>query len=110
MKTIYIDSEFRCHLTDDGTMTAIETDSFDRKCDAYIEGYRLVPSGSTWEREDGVTFTGEMVAPWKPWQELDAAQREYEREQYATLTAENATLTAQLAALDEEYEKGVNSL
>ena len=25
-------------------------------------------------------FHGEMAAPWKPWQELDAAQRVYERE------------------------------
>lgn len=110
MKTIYIDSEFRCHPTDDGTMTAIETDAFDGKCHTYIEGYRLVPSGSTWVRPDGVAFSGEMVAPWKPWRELDDAQREYEREQYATLSTENTTLTAQLADLDEEYEKGVNSL
>jgi len=27
--TIFIDSEFKCHITDDGTMTAVETDSFD---------------------------------------------------------------------------------
>ena len=25
---IYLDSDFRCHLADDGTMTAIETDTF----------------------------------------------------------------------------------
>ena len=29
MKTIYIDSDFKCHLVDDGTMTAVETDFFD---------------------------------------------------------------------------------
>lgn len=108
--TIYLDAEFRCHVTNDGTMTTVETDFFEGKCDTYIEGYRLVPSGSTWVRSDGVTFTGEMVSPAVDWQTLDDAQREYEREQYETLTAENATLTANLAALDEEYEKGVNSL
>lgn len=82
---IYIDSEFKCHASDDGTMTAVETDAFDGKCDAYIEGYRFIPSGQTWTRADGMVFTGEMIAPWKPWDELDAAQREYEREQYTDL-------------------------
>ena len=77
---IYIDTEFVCHITDDGTMTAIETDFFDGKCDAYIEGFRFVPSGSSWTREDGEAFCGEMIAPWKPYSELDAAQREYEKQ------------------------------
>jgi hypothetical protein len=36
-------------------------------------------------REDGTVFSGEMVTPWKPWEELDAVQREYEREQYNDL-------------------------
>lgn len=81
MKTIYIDSAFKCHVTDDGTMTAVETDFFEGKCDAFIEGYRFVPAGESWIREDGKVFTGEMIAPWKPYDELDATQREYEREQ-----------------------------
>lgn len=85
--TIYIDAEFKCHVTDDGTMTAVDTDAFDGKCAAYIEGYRLVPAGETWTRDDGVEFSGEMIAPWKPWAELDAAQREYEREQFADMQA-----------------------
>lgn len=85
MKTIYIDSAYRCHASNDGTMQAVETSFFDGKCDAYIEGYRYIPAGETWTREDGVTFAGEMVSPWKDWQELDAAQGEYEREQYQAL-------------------------
>lgn len=85
MRTIYIDSEFKCHVADDGNMVAVETDAFDDKCDAYIEGYRLVPTGSTWTRADGVEFAGEMISPWKDWQTLDDAQREYEREQYNNL-------------------------
>lgn len=76
---IYIDHEFKCHVTDDGTMTAVETTFFDNKCDAFIEGYRYVPGGAYWVREDGVEFCGEMVAPWKDYRELDSAQREYER-------------------------------
>lgn len=80
---IYIDNDFKCHITDNGTMTAVDTDAFDGKCAAYIEGYRFVPAGETWTRDDGVEFPGEMIAPWRPWAELDAAQREYERQQIA---------------------------
>lgn len=64
-------------------MTAVTTDVFDGKCDAYIEGYRFVPAGQAWTRDDGVEFAGEMISPWRPWAELDAAQREYERQQLA---------------------------
>ena len=83
MKTIYIGDDFKCHTSDGGTRTAVETDFFDGKCPAYIEGYRYIPDGETWTRPDGVTFAGEMVAPWRDWRTLDAAQREYEREQLA---------------------------
>lgn len=85
MKTIYIDSDFKCHVSAGDGLTAVETDAFDGKCASYIEGYRFVPAGSTWMREDGVEFPGEMISPWKDWQELDVAQREYEQEQYQTL-------------------------
>ena len=88
MKTIYIDSEFKCHNSDDGTMTPVEPDFFDGKCDAFIEGYRFVPAGQEWTREDGEVFEGEMISPWKDYSELDTAQREYEREKLAD--AENA--------------------
>ena len=80
MKTIYIDSEFKCHTSNDGTMTTVETDFFDGKCDTFVEGYRYIPEGKAWVREDGVAFDGEMVAPWKDYSELDAAQRQYEQE------------------------------
>lgn len=79
MRTIYIDSGFKCHTTDDGTMTAVETDAFDGKCDMWVEGHRFVPHGKTWIREDGEVFHGEMKSAWKPYSELDFAQREYER-------------------------------
>ena len=92
--TIYIDSDFKCHAATADGLTEVETVAFDGKCAAYIEGYRFVPDGSTWEREDGTVFSGEMVSPWKPWEKLDAVQREYEREQYNSL----------LAQLSEVYE------
>ena len=85
MKTIYLDADFKCHVTDDGTMRAVETDFFDGKCDTFIEGYRFVPAGESWTREDGAVFTGEMASPWKDYAELDEAQRSYERELMADM-------------------------
>lgn len=83
MKTIYIDSDYKCHISDGGNMKAVETDYFDGKCDALVEGYRFVPNGESWTRSDGVVFHGEMIAPWKDYAELDNAQRKYEQEQAA---------------------------
>lgn len=79
-RTIYIDADFKCHASDDGTMAAVETDVFDGKCTAFLEGYRYVPPGTLWTREDGVVFAGEMIAPWKPFEELAAAQAAYDRQ------------------------------
>lgn len=75
---IYIDSDYKCHVANDGTMTAVETDLFDGKCNAFIEGYRYIPDGKIWTRSDGVVFTGEMIAPWKDYAVLEAAQQQYE--------------------------------
>lgn len=83
MRTIYLDSEFQCHIANDGTMTAVETDFFDGKCDAFVEGYRLVPDGAVWEREGGEVFMGQMIAPVVDYAQLDDAQRQYEQEQIA---------------------------
>ena len=80
MKTIYIDSDFKCHVANDGAMMAVETKFFDGKCDAYIEGFRFVPAGKIWTREDGAIFEGEMIAAWMDYNELDQVQRQHERE------------------------------
>lgn len=93
-KVIYLDSDYKCHVTNDGTMTEVETDVFDGMCDVFIEGYRYVPSGHTWTRSDGVVFSGTMVTPWKPYSELDSAQRKYERQ----LIAEYETALAEIEA------------
>lgn len=106
MRTIYVEpNTFKCHASNDGTMTAVETDFFDDKCDAFIEGYRFVPSGESWAREDGVVFQGEMIAPWVNYDELDDAQREYERQ----LLKELQENSIAIAELEEAYQKGVNS-
>lgn len=83
--TIYIDKEFKCHVSPGEGLDPAETDLFDGMCAKYIEGYRYIPTGESWTREDGEVFNGEMLAPWKPWDELDEAQREYERERYEAL-------------------------
>lgn len=85
---IYIDSEHKCHTRNpDGIYRAVESDYFTGKCEAYIEGYLLVPDGEVRIREDGAVFYGEMIAPWKDYNELDAAQREYERQKLAEYEA-----------------------
>lgn len=78
---VYIDSEFKCYIENpDSTYLEAETDFFDGKCKIFIEGYRFIPFGKSWTRSDNITFHGEIIAPWKDFRELDAAQREYERQ------------------------------
>lgn len=61
MKTIYLDPNFMCHITNDGTMTEVQTEAFDGICNNAIELMRFVPSGETWERSDGRIIHGEFV-------------------------------------------------
>lgn len=92
--TICIDSDFRCHITDTGGLTPVETTAFDGKCHRYIEGCRFVPAGQSWMREDGVVFSGEMIAPAEDSRILEAAQAAYEEAQ-----KENADALAALEVL-----------
>lgn len=80
MRTIYIDSEYKCHVSNDGTMRAIETDFFDGGCDEFIEGYIYLPNKERMIGKDGKVYDGPMICPWKPYAELDAAQRKYEKQ------------------------------
>lgn len=109
MKIIYIDSDFKCHVTNKtGDYISIETEFFDGKCDVYIEGYRFVPEGESWTRSDGEVFHGEMVAPWKDYHDLDAAQREYEYGLLKQYEAELAELDA--AMLEMQYQNLMEGL
>lgn len=92
--TIYIDSDYKCHASPGEGLTAMETEAFDGKCRQYIEGYRFVPDGKTWTREDGEVFTGEMVTPWKSYEILAELQALYEEEQ-----AKQADMAAALEVL-----------
>lgn len=75
---IYIDNDYKCHASNNGTKREFEVPFFDGKCTAFIEGYRYVPQGETWTRSDGVQFRGEMISPWKDYNILAAAQAQYE--------------------------------
>lgn len=88
--TIYIDNDFRCHTSLGEGLTDVETDFFDGKCRQYIEGYRFVPAGKSWTREDGAVFTGEMVAPWRDYELLAELQSLYEEEQAKQAEAQEA--------------------
>lgn len=91
---IYIDSDYKCHTSPGEGLTAIETDAFEGKCSRYIEGYRFVPAGESWTREDEQVFAGEMVAPWRDYGILAELQAVYEEEQDKA--------TAEMAAIVEE--------
>lgn len=97
--TIYIDSDYKCHVEEADGLTTVETDFFDGKCKTFIEGYRFVPSGSEWIRPDGVAFQGEMVAPWKDYSVLVAAQAAYEE-----LLAEMQDMQGALESLGVEAD------
>ena len=97
---IYLDEGFHCHVAPGEGLTVAETDFFEGKAPEVVAGYRYIPAGKRWVREDGRVFSGEMAAPWKPWEELDAVQREYERERYETLTAQNAEYEAALSEIE----------
>ena len=92
--TIYIDSEYKCYTSPGDNLTALDTSFFDGKCKAYIEGYRFVPFGETWIREDGQVFIGGMAAPWRPYEILAEFQAIYEEEQ-----AKQADMAAALEVL-----------
>lgn len=79
--TIYIDSDHKCYVSVAEGRRAVETDFFDGKCAKFIEGYRYVPAGQSWTREDGEVFRGEMIAPWRDYAILAELQALYEEEQ-----------------------------
>lgn len=91
---VYIDSQFRCSLSPGEGLREMETDYFDGKCKAFIQGYRCIPAGESWTREDGEIFEGEMIAPAEDSGVLEAAQAAYEEAQ-----AENADALAALEVL-----------
>lgn len=91
--TIYIDSDYKCHVFAAEGRRAVETELFDGKCPEWIESYRFVPEGDAWTREDGEEFRGEMTAPWKDLGNAYAAQAAY-------VTAQNTQYEAALTEIE----------
>jgi hypothetical protein len=78
---IYIDNDYKCHITNNGDMREFNVSFFDGKCADYIEGHRYVPQDETWIRSDGIEFKGGMIAPFVDAKKLEKAQLTYEKEQ-----------------------------
>ena len=95
--TIYIDSDYKCYVSEAEGRKAIETDAFNGKCAEWIESFRFVPAGETWVKENGEMFRGEMVSPWKDLGEAYATQTAYLEQQTAQY---EAALTAIETALE----------
>lgn len=81
---VYIDEKFHCHTTNpDNAYREFEVPFFDGKCKTFIEGFMYIPTDEIWTRSDGMIFVGKIITNWKDYDELDSAQREYERQQIA---------------------------
>lgn len=112
---IYIDSDFKCHISNDGTLREVETaenngfDFFANKCDEFIEAYRYVPEGETWTREDGEVFNGCMIAPWKDITDVLEVQNAYTQGLVAMYSYELQNAVT-LSEMDEAYREGVNAI
>lgn len=100
---IYIDSDHLCHTSEAEEYREFDVSFFDGKCREFIDGYRYVPTGETWEREDGTIFRGEMISPWKDYNILSAAQRAYEEsmEEIGELEDNLNIITGEVSINDE---------
>lgn len=115
---IYIDSDYKCHTAPGDGLTEVQSSFFDEMAPNCIEGYRFVPEGKIWTREDGMEFHGEMIAAWVDCGKLDATQNAYNAERITELESTLAEIKAsqsggseeKLTELDEAYQEGVNSL
>jgi len=98
METIYLNpATYHCSRVFSEDAIAFETAFFSGKCDAFVEGYYIVPGGYTLEMENGEILKGEMIAPWKDFARLDTQQRQFEREKIAQYEA----------LINELYEEAV---
>ena len=95
MTTVYIDSEYKCHVEPAEGMREVEDSFFDGKCKAFIEGFRYVPEGETWIREDGADYPGLLIVADRDFSILEELQEQYEE---------------MLSEAQARYEEGVNSI
>ena len=89
MKIIFLDTDYMCHITDDGTRPEIQTDYFDNLCNNAIELMRFVPEGATWTRPDGRVIHGEFIQATDS-AKIDAYQRQWMEDQAQMADMQNA--------------------
>ena len=84
---IYVDPvDFKCHTTNpDGTFQEVEHEFFNNKCPTFIEGFCY---------DDSKGYV--QIYSWKPYAELDNAQREYEKQLLAEYESALAEIEAAL--------------
>ena len=104
--TVYIDYDYKCHVTTIVGARGIEESFFDNKCPSLIESYRYVPAEATWTREDGVAFAGPMIAPWRDIRQYDGEQQQYLLDKLAAAQSANAQYESALSEI--EAALGVN--
>lgn len=101
---LYLDDQRRVHVRqNEAGMLAPWEDAagfFTGKCQAFVEGYRVVPEGQTWTRVDGAVFSGLMIAPAADPGLLSAAQAQADGETIAQLDAAVVDLTYQNILLE----------
>lgn len=101
---VYLDENYMVHAEQDENTTRMPWPDnggfFMGKCPAFIEGYRVVPEGETWAREDGAVFHGLMVSPAVDPKELQIAQAEVDKQTIADLDATVVDLTYQNILLE----------
>ena len=103
---IFIDSECKCHIDNpDNAFREYEVEDFNGKCQTFIEGHRYCPPDESYTRDDGEVFHGECIVPWKPLDELEDAQHEYEKQ----LLKEYQENSIPVSELEAAYQEGVNS-
>lgn len=61
MKTIYLDKDYMCHLTNNGTMQEVETNIFDGTANGAIPFYRYIPADTEWVDAKGTVFHGLFI-------------------------------------------------
>lgn len=67
---IYVDSEYRCHVTNqDGVFREVEHEFFNNKCKDFIEGFCY---------DDSKGYL--VIYSWRPYSVLEASQQEYEHQ------------------------------
>ena len=99
--TVYIDKDYKCHANQAEGLTPVDDAFFDGKCDTFIEGYCYKAEGNA-----------VSIYPWKPSDELDSAQRVYEKQLLAEYEAKLTEMKANSIAVSEletAYQEGVNS-